>query len=209
MLTLEPLKSSFALRADLAPLSPLIVIAISAHRESTLVASNKQLSLRREPDIIPTNLADLPAHLLQWLRLETKTPSNNQHISTKSTQKKKRKRIHKKEKERKNNSHPRLAFAANNNELIPVMRAGDKAGASLHRNGSALIRVRSGEADRHQFERSDFDANGEMPRSITGIKGVGSREKSRRKSPKDSIFYPFFFCCGCFLSLLPAATLFL
>ena len=68
--TFETLEPGLALRADLVALSALILIASLADREGTLVAGDEELAVDGEPNIIPANLADLAAELLQWPRLQ-------------------------------------------------------------------------------------------------------------------------------------------
>lgn len=51
------------------PLAALVVVAASADGEGTFVAGNEELAIGGEADIVPANLANLAACLLQRLRL--------------------------------------------------------------------------------------------------------------------------------------------
>ena len=62
--TFEPLEPGFALRAELAPLSALVIVASAADGEGAFVAGDEELPVGGEPDVVPANLADLPAGLL-------------------------------------------------------------------------------------------------------------------------------------------------
>lgn len=91
----EALESGLALGADLVALSALILVASPADREGALVAGHEELAVGRETYIVPTNLTDLAAQLLQRLG-------------------------------------PGFSLAAYDDELVPVVRAGDETGARLH-----------------------------------------------------------------------------
>lgn len=66
------LVSGFALRATLVRFLSLIFIARPANWKCTDIASNKWLTINRQPHVITTDLTDLAAHGLQGLTLATK-----------------------------------------------------------------------------------------------------------------------------------------
>lgn len=67
--TFETLVSGPALRAKLAPFSPLILIAWPAHRKPTLIAGHKQVSIHCYPHLIAAYLTDLTIQVPQCLGL--------------------------------------------------------------------------------------------------------------------------------------------
>lgn len=75
-LTLEALEAGLALGADLVPLPPLVLVACAADWEGAFVAGHEQLPVHSETHVIPANLADLAAQLLQRPRLQERNNAN-------------------------------------------------------------------------------------------------------------------------------------
>lgn len=69
-LTFEALVSGFALRAGLIALSSFILIARSANRKCTFIASNKWLPIHCYLYLIPTDLANLPTQFFDRCYLQ-------------------------------------------------------------------------------------------------------------------------------------------
>jgi hypothetical protein len=69
-LTFDALISGFTLRASLIALSSLIFIARPAHRESTFIAGNKELSIHCNFHLILTNLTHLSTQFFHRLNLK-------------------------------------------------------------------------------------------------------------------------------------------
>jgi len=61
----EPSVSSLAVRAALSSIFPLVLIARTTHRESTFIASNKEISSFGETSVVTTDLTYLTVHILQ------------------------------------------------------------------------------------------------------------------------------------------------
>jgi hypothetical protein len=69
VLTFVAFKTGFALGADLTALPSLVLIASLTHGEGTLVTCHEELLVLIEAHIVPTDLADLAIHMLNWSRL--------------------------------------------------------------------------------------------------------------------------------------------
>lgn len=80
----ETLVSGFALRAVLGAFSALVLIARPANWEPALIARHKQISIHRQPHIVPAYLTHLPIQVPQWFVLQAsnirKHQKNIKHI---------------------------------------------------------------------------------------------------------------------------------
>lgn len=139
--TFETLEPGFTLGADLVPFPPLILVASPANWESALVASNEQLPVGSEPDVIPTNMAELTTQLLQRPRLQhQKNLKKNLNLSTSVAERGENPSKFTDfffNKTQNSTTYSRFSIPTDDNQLVPVMGTGNKAGAGLHCNRSA------------------------------------------------------------------------
>jgi hypothetical protein len=129
LFTLEALEAGLALGAVLRALAALVLVAVPADGEGALVAGDEGLAVGVEPHVVAANLAHLPVLLVHRLRL----PGSKNKQTNKRTKKKISTATPSPEMQMDSaRTYPRLAIAADDDELVPVVRAGDQPGAGLH-----------------------------------------------------------------------------